>query len=618
MKPNVSPVAQNFSPRRKLRVLLVEDNDFNRKYVASLLNATGFDVVQVANGALALDALETASKIVDVVVLDVNMPVMDGLTATKRIREQFPALPVIALTSGSRVGKEECLAAGCDRYLQKPVRKEQLRDTIISLLVECEERGVIEERMMCIVLTNIEEVSNQLRVLLGQLYSNVCVSVSKSVSEAVEMIALWNFDMVVIDLDAPVDWLGVVEESRSVEFSHPPVIIGISERDGDTQNPHLFDAMVTKPVTKEFLLPFIQRSVRAAKLVGLCVCNAQGTILRPNLTFCQMVGYSIPQIRGKNLSVILQEVDEHQLNAEGMEIFFRVGQRLLSGGTNVYRKACRSDGSGFSVSVSVVKAGEGFNVVFEEVNAGAVSLNVDEDGVIQMVKGPSYRVLGCHCSQVTGKKLRDYAISDERCVTAMKSGHSVVYFQNQVESARIACVMTVLPSSDGKHYEVSLSRIADHAEAVVRFTKGTIVDCNKEFEQLIGKPKSSLVGKSVDNVLELQDSQLPRNEPKTLRVKCEGGILVHVTGLFRNVEDEVIEAVLSSRSNIFQTVPPEVGLYRLGKLLGSGHLGRVWQATHSQTHASVVVKHLRRENFVVMNVRQFPTSFPACFINVGS
>jgi len=120
------------SQLRTVQVLVVEDNAFNRKYVACILESAGYAVTEADHGAAALQILETRAELFDVVVMDLNMPVMDGLTATRRIRKSFPLLCIIALTSGSVFGESECIAAGCDLYLQKPIRKGQLSEAVAN------------------------------------------------------------------------------------------------------------------------------------------------------------------------------------------------------------------------------------------------------------------------------------------------------------------------------------------------------------------------------------------------------------------------------------------------------------------------------------------------------
>ena len=114
--------------RRPLRILLAEDNAVNQKLASRLLEKHGHNVVTAANGREALERLENESF--DLVLMDVQMPEIDGFEATATIRKKEEAtgthLPVIAMTAHAMQGdKERCLAAGMDGYLSKPLNVQE-------------------------------------------------------------------------------------------------------------------------------------------------------------------------------------------------------------------------------------------------------------------------------------------------------------------------------------------------------------------------------------------------------------------------------------------------------------------------------------------------------------
>jgi two-component system sensor histidine kinase/response regulator len=122
---------------RNLRVLLVEDNVVNQRVACSLLERQGHAVVVAENGRLALEALESADF--DVVLMDVQMPVMDGLTATAAIRKREAGtgrhLPIVALTANALKGdRERCLDAGMDGYVAKPFHFDSLLREVEQVL----------------------------------------------------------------------------------------------------------------------------------------------------------------------------------------------------------------------------------------------------------------------------------------------------------------------------------------------------------------------------------------------------------------------------------------------------------------------------------------------------
>jgi PAS domain S-box-containing protein len=123
-------------PRRRLTVLVAEDQAVNQKLVARMLTNRGHEVVLAADGRAALDRL--AVERFDAVLMDVQMPELDGLSATAELRAREKGTgrrtPVIALTAHALAGdRERCLSAGCDFYLSKPVRKEELYTALESL-----------------------------------------------------------------------------------------------------------------------------------------------------------------------------------------------------------------------------------------------------------------------------------------------------------------------------------------------------------------------------------------------------------------------------------------------------------------------------------------------------
>lgn len=109
------------------RILLVEDNQVNRELVREMLEGDEFEVFEAGNGLEALHMLPKAAP--DLVLLDIQMPVLDGMSAIKQLRQkpQYAKLPVVALTAYAMVGdKERVLAAGFTGYLSKPIERKTL------------------------------------------------------------------------------------------------------------------------------------------------------------------------------------------------------------------------------------------------------------------------------------------------------------------------------------------------------------------------------------------------------------------------------------------------------------------------------------------------------------
>lgn len=120
-------------------ILVVEDNQVNRRVISGILSKQGFMVNTVENGQQALDYLSTTTR-PDLILMDCQMPVMDGFEATRNIREResnsgLNHVPIIALTAGAfETDRENALAAGMDDFLTKPVDIQQLRATLAKWL----------------------------------------------------------------------------------------------------------------------------------------------------------------------------------------------------------------------------------------------------------------------------------------------------------------------------------------------------------------------------------------------------------------------------------------------------------------------------------------------------
>ncbi|MGH9395383.1 MAG: PAS domain S-box protein [Terriglobia bacterium] len=139
-KPERGPLVTRHSLRESrggLRVLLAEDNAVNQAVAVRILEKRGYSPLQAANGREALEAIE--KQIFDLVLMDVQMPEMNGLEATARIREKEKItgrhLPIIAMTAHAMKGdREKCIAAGMDGYVSKPVRAKELLQEVERVL----------------------------------------------------------------------------------------------------------------------------------------------------------------------------------------------------------------------------------------------------------------------------------------------------------------------------------------------------------------------------------------------------------------------------------------------------------------------------------------------------
>jgi CheY-like chemotaxis protein/HPt (histidine-containing phosphotransfer) domain-containing protein len=131
------PVPANVIRSRRLHILVAEDNAINSLVAVRLLEKAGHSVAVAINGQEALNALERA--FFDLVLMDLQMPIMGGFEAVARIREQEKItgehLPIVALTASAMKGdREGCLEAGMDGYVAKPIQEEELFAAIAAVV----------------------------------------------------------------------------------------------------------------------------------------------------------------------------------------------------------------------------------------------------------------------------------------------------------------------------------------------------------------------------------------------------------------------------------------------------------------------------------------------------
>jgi CheY-like chemotaxis protein len=156
VKPSLTappPINSQLAQQHPLRILLVEDNVVNQKVALLLLQQMGYQADVTTNGLQALEALRRQSY--DVVLMDMQMPEMDGLTATRCICQEWSKETrprIIAMTANAMQGdREECLEAGMDDYISKPIRVEEL----VQVLINSTEQRVLSPQTQESQLENI-------------------------------------------------------------------------------------------------------------------------------------------------------------------------------------------------------------------------------------------------------------------------------------------------------------------------------------------------------------------------------------------------------------------------------------------------------------------------------
>ncbi len=117
------------------RILVVEDNPDNSDLIVDLLTLTGHEVIQATNGREGIEMARDRHP--DLILMDISLPVMDGLAATEEIKKdpQLNPVPVIALTAHAMAGDEQrALVAGCNGYITKPIDIKTFSNRILAYL----------------------------------------------------------------------------------------------------------------------------------------------------------------------------------------------------------------------------------------------------------------------------------------------------------------------------------------------------------------------------------------------------------------------------------------------------------------------------------------------------
>ena len=125
---------------RGKRVLIVEDNELNREITSELLKDEGFLIEEATNGVEAIDkVIHSKSGYFDLILMDIQMPVMDGYKATREIRRMkesaLAGIPIVALTANTfEEDKKKCFAAGMNGHIETPINRQIIRNTLANIL----------------------------------------------------------------------------------------------------------------------------------------------------------------------------------------------------------------------------------------------------------------------------------------------------------------------------------------------------------------------------------------------------------------------------------------------------------------------------------------------------
>ena len=232
-------------------VLVVEDNEVNRAVMHDLLFSLGMSSSEAVNGIEALQMIMSGDVPVDVIIMDIHMPVLDGIDTTRLLREKNFTLPIVALTADvTAETKQACFDAGVTRFLLKPVKSAVLMEVISEVLMvtptPCEDlttprlnpgqpsgRAVKEERNHVLVVDDVEVNQAFAEHLIRKVNpeGNVtCVSSGTAALQLLKDNPLTKFSMIFMDIEMP-GMNGIAATELIRQFNSNIPIVGLTGYD---------------------------------------------------------------------------------------------------------------------------------------------------------------------------------------------------------------------------------------------------------------------------------------------------------------------------------------------------------------------------------------------------
>jgi two-component system, sensor histidine kinase and response regulator len=283
---SISPTAQSTDPDiiRNLPVLVVDDNDTNRRILVEMLFTWGMKPESVGSGEAAIAALGRASqekRPFRLVIADMQMPQMDGCTLTKEIRKStlFGTVPVVMLSSSGQSDEApRCRKLAISAYLMKPAQPSDLLDAILTafskpLLVETGKEALtktnapaVEVDRLRILLAEDNPVNQKLAITLLQKRGHAVIPTGNG-KEAIAALERENFDLVLMDVQMPVmDGFEAIRSIRAAEKTtgaHIPIVaLTAHAMKGDREKCLAVgaDDYVSKPIRTADLLAAMDRA----------------------------------------------------------------------------------------------------------------------------------------------------------------------------------------------------------------------------------------------------------------------------------------------------------------------------------------------------------------------
>ncbi len=197
----LSPAMVNDTATSLLQILLVEDNAINQKLATRLIERLGFQVRIAENGQAAIDACNTSSF--DLIFMDMQMPVMDGLVATKKLRQMDVRIPIVAMTANAMPeDRGKCLEAGMNDYITKPIKSETVK-TMINKYCHSDPIIPTHESPRLLIIEDEQEVQLCLIELLKSNYPHATIKIAEDGLQAGALIGSFYPHLIILDIQLP-------------------------------------------------------------------------------------------------------------------------------------------------------------------------------------------------------------------------------------------------------------------------------------------------------------------------------------------------------------------------------------------------------------------------------
>lgn len=210
----------------KARILLVDDNALNRKLAGDLLEIEGYEVQYCEDAEQVLQVL-SEHGLPDLVLMDISLPGMDGLTLTRQLRSQprFARLPIVAVTAFAMKGDEQkALDAGCNGYITKPIDTRRLPAQVAQYL----SAQATEAQRLNVMIVEDHRLDLKLAGDRVRLSGHFVLD-STTAEEAIDSLELANPDVVLLDLNLPgMDGLSFVQRLKSNPHTSALPIVAIT------------------------------------------------------------------------------------------------------------------------------------------------------------------------------------------------------------------------------------------------------------------------------------------------------------------------------------------------------------------------------------------------------